>query len=126
MPGHWQDVPGTASGPEGFQKFDVIFSYLADVSDIFYFVRLFRGREKFEAKRGGLFFIGKQRWGGGVPRRGGKLVHKEAGRVSRGGGGAKYFFSRPKCPPSLSALSSPDKTSSIVLRWTLHTKYCKP
>ena len=49
-------------------------------------------------EKGGGTFVWKYRKGG-FPRRGGGVVHTCAGRVSRGGGGAIFFFSGPKCPP---------------------------
>ena len=66
------------------------YSALVDVSDIFYFFFCFRGgegEEEFEAKGGRDFKLGNRGGGGGFPRRGGGVVHTEAGRVSRGGGG---------------------------------------
>ena len=79
------------------------FLVLADVSDIFYFFLLGEGEGRVRGRREGggcRFFIENPRGGGGS-RRG-----RGAGRVSAanwgswGGGGTKYFFSGPKCPPS--------------------------
>ena len=83
-------------------KHERVLRYLADVSDFFFFFCFGGGEreEESEAKRG-VTFIWKQREGGGVfPSRGGGVVHTGAGRVSRGGAGAKFVFSGPKCPPS--------------------------
>ena len=52
---------------------------------------------------GGVLLFGKR--GGGSFRGGeGGVVHIGAGRVSGGGGGAKYVFSGPKCLPSQTQL----------------------
>ena len=61
----------------------------------FLFFLLLRGRGKggrVRGETGGHFYLEIER-GGWVPRRGDALVlHTGARRVSRGGGGAKYFF----------------------------------
>ena len=86
---------------------------LLDVSDIFYFFPL-GGGEGSPGRQGGGGSVSvlKSPGGGGVSqkRRGGP------GRVSAGnlwGGGAKYFFSGPKCPPSKSQLSTSFANHSI-------------
>ena len=74
-----------------------------DVSNIFYFFLLEGGEGGVRgAGRGGKFgfLLKSQERGGGLQEgRGGR----GAGRVSAAnwgwGGGAKYFFSGPKCPP---------------------------
>ena len=77
-----------------------------DVSDIFYFF-LFWGGGKGEASEEAARGAGlnkKQReggWGGGFPRRRRGRGKGAGGMSVRRGGGAKYFFSGPKCPPSL-------------------------
>ena len=80
-------------------------SGLADVSDIFYFSLLGGGRGVRGRQGGGSVFIKNPRKGGGGVSHEGV---KGAGRVSAGNsggwGGAKYFFSGPKCPPRLSNL----------------------
>ena len=63
---------------------------MADVSDIFYFLFCFGGGardEESETKRGGYFYLEIERGGAVFLRRGGRVVHTGAGRVSRGGGG---------------------------------------
>ena len=78
---------------------------MADVSDIFYFF-FCSGRGKGESEaagRGGVDFALKIPEGGGSPggaegSRGREGVCGQLGIW--GGGGAKYFFSGPKCPPS--------------------------
>ena len=73
-----------------------------DVSDIFYFFCLGEGKGARGARKGfgGVSILLKIPGGGGSPRR------EEGGgrgtwRVSAGSlGGAKYFFSGLKCPPS--------------------------
>ena len=71
-----------------------------DVSDIFYFF-LFRGAGEGGGVRGGgrggLFFI-KIEGGGGVPGEEAREGEGRRGNVC-GEGGARYFFSAPKCPP---------------------------
>ena len=75
-----------------------------DVSDIFYFFRLGEGKGESEAPgwgRGSVFFIENPRRGV-LPGKGGGRG-EAAGRVSVGNwvvGGAKYFFSALKFPPS--------------------------
>ena len=64
-----------------------------------------RGNPERQGGRGGSAFSSKSQEGGGVsPRRG----WEGARRVSAGNlgewGGAKYFFSGPKCPPRLVTL----------------------
>ena len=84
----------------------------ADVSDIFYFFSAGRGKGEFEAAgRGGgvRFFIENPTEGGGLQE--GKGPRGQEGGCGRelgifGGGGAKYFFSGPKCPPSNSVIVS--------------------
>ena len=76
---------------------------MADVSDIFYFFSARGGGRGSPRPPGGgvVEFLLKIPEGGGISRRRGR----GAGRVSAanwgfwGGGGAKYFFSGPKCPP---------------------------
>ena len=65
---------------------------LVDVSDIFIFFCLGKGKGECVApgRRGGRFSIEIPTRGGGGEGPGGCLW----------GGGAKYFFSVPKCPPS--------------------------
>ena len=56
--------------------------------------------EESEAKKGGVLFIWKERGGEGF--RGGEAgwcTPMQEGVVGKGGG-AKYFFSGPKCPPN--------------------------
>ena len=75
-------------------------NFLADVSDIFCFFCSGRGKgESRRRRRWGIGFLLKSP-GGGPPGREGR----GAGRVSAAnwgiwGGGAKYFFGGPKCPP---------------------------
>ena len=68
---------------------------LVDVSDIFYFFLLGGGERGARGAKIG--FLRKIPGGGRVPTRGGE----GPGGWLRGawGGGAKYFFSGPKCPP---------------------------
>ena len=78
--------------------------HLVDVSDIFYFF-LFRGGGKGGGVRGGGWGGGliknRGRGGGGVPtRRRGRGEGRRGNVCGEEGGGAKYFFSGPKCPPS--------------------------
>ena len=75
-----------------------------DVSDIFYFFLLGEGKGESRRRRavGDWFFIEKPRRGG-ASRTGG--AEGPGGCLQRigefgGGGGAKYFFGGPKCPPS--------------------------
>ena len=74
---------------------------LVDVSDILYFFCSGEvGESEATGKGGGRDSIENPREGGGLPEGGGG---QGAGRVfagNLGGGGAKYFFSGPKCPPS--------------------------
>ena len=75
-----------------------------DVSDIFYFFCSGEGKGESGATWGGVGFLLKIPRGGGVSQEG-VGGGEGAGRVSAGdlgnlgGGGAKYFFSGPKCPP---------------------------
>ena len=100
--------------------------FLVDVSDIFYFFLLGgvgKGSPRGREGGGGAIFHGKsQEGGGGSPRRV-EAEGRGAGRVFEGnlgiwGGGAKYFFSGPKFPPSLVPVSpeGPFKTPSRTLR----------
>ena len=76
---------------------------LVDVSDIFYFFSSGGGR----VGRGGRSIFIE------IPRRGGGFEEgRGAGKVSAAnwgiwGGGAKYFFSGPKCPPRNALLPVP-------------------
>ena len=98
--------------------------FLVDVSDIFYFFSARGGGRGSPRRRpgggdGGSFFIEKPRRGGLQDGRG-----REAGRVSAanwefwGGGGAKYFFSRPKCPPSVTIQYSTGVCTGLQARLT--------
>ena len=53
---------------------------------------------------GGRFFIENSRRGGGLPGGWGREGEGPGGFAGNlvGGGGAKYFFPGPKCPPSFS------------------------
>ena len=77
---------------------------LADVSDIFYFFSARGGGRGSPRPPGGgcRFLIENPRGGGGLQEwpRGREGVCGKLGIL--GGGGAKYFFSGPKCPPSKS------------------------
>ena len=76
-------------------------TYLVDVSDIFNFFLLGEGEE---GVRGGIGFLLKAPVGrgflGGRGRGAGRVSAASWGIVL-GGGGANFFFSGPKCPPSL-------------------------
>ena len=85
---------------------DSLLIILVDVSDIFIFFLLGEGEGRVRGAGrggGGGRFLLKIPRGGGVSGGGGG---RGAGRVSAvswgiwGEGGAKYFFSGPKCPPS--------------------------
>ena len=81
-----------------------------DGSDIFYFFCSGEGRGSLGRQGGGgVGFLLKIPGGGGLSggREGGEGVCKEFWGM---GGGAKYFFSGPKCPPSFGA--SPTKFAS--------------
>ena len=68
------------------------------------FFRLGEGEGGVRGRREGggyRFFIENPRGGGGVSRRRGRGAERLSARIGDfGGGGAKYFFSGPKCPPS--------------------------
>ena len=73
---------------------------LADVSDIFHFFR-FGGREREEASEqaaGGRVFLLKVE--GGWSEEAGRGHGPRKDVFGEEGGGAKYFFSGPKLPPS--------------------------
>ena len=82
-------------------KSDLLFLILVDGSSFLFFSARGRGRGSLRHQEGaGVGFLLKIPGGaGGSPTRGGG---GGAGRVSAGnfGGGPKYFFSGPKCPPS--------------------------
>ena len=92
----------TKLAPKNF-KIDAKNALLGGRFDIFYFFFCFGGGERRRSpRRKGWDFSFGNKGGGGFPRRGGGVVHTGAGRVSWGrGGGAKYFFSGPRRPPSL-------------------------
>ena len=76
---------------------------LVDVSDIFYFFLLGGGEGGVRGarRRGGRLFIeNPRRGGGGVLQEGGGPRGQEGVCREFGEGGAKYFFSGPKFPPS--------------------------
>ena len=75
---------------------------LADFSDIFNFFFRFRGREREEESEA----------------RGG-------GRVSRGGGGDKYVFSGPKCPPRNAKSKNYTPFDAPLLRGALSPRYLR-
>ena len=88
---------------------EAIIQFLVDVSDIFNFFCSGEGKGESGAtgREGGRFFFLKIPGGGGVIQEG-VGVGEGTGRVSAGnlgelGGGAKYFFSGPKCPPRIVA-----------------------
>ena len=76
---------------------------LVDVSETFLFFSA-RGRGRGSPRRGegkGAIFYGKsQEGGGGLPGRWGRVGKGPGGCLLGiwGGGGAKHFFSGPKCP----------------------------
>ena len=74
---------------------------LVDVSDIFYFFCLGRGEGESKAPGGGwgrsIFIENPRR---GVSKRGPRGREGVCGELEIWGGGPKYFFPRPKCPPS--------------------------
>ena len=77
--------------------------FLVEVSDIFIFSARWRGKRESEAPGGGgIGFLSKMSRGGGVSRwgRGREGVCGKLGNWG-GGGGAKYFLSGPKRPPSV-------------------------
>ena len=72
----------------------------------FYFFSSGEGGVRGARKGRGSVFIEKREGGGGSPTRGVGVLPREGGREGAcgelgGGGGAKYSFSGPKCPPSL-------------------------
>ena len=82
-------------------------STLVDISDIFYFFLLGEWEGEFEAPEGGGigFFIENARKGAGILQEGegpGGCLQQITGFW---GGGGKYFFSGPKCPPSHSNIT---------------------
>ena len=73
-----------------------------DVSDIFNFFLVGggeRGSSRRQEERGILFSIENPRRGGGSPRRGGGVEGLGGCLWGILGGGSKFFFSAPKCPP---------------------------
>ena len=79
---------------------------LEDVPDIFYLFFCFgagKGEEEFEAKRGGTFLL-QTRVGGEFSEEG-RRGSAHGGWEGVAGGGAKFFFSGPKCPLSNRSLS---------------------
>ena len=91
---------------ENLENLEILEIVLVDVSDIFYFFCSGRGKGESEVPGGvgDRFFIENPRRGGG----GGSGWEGPRGRegVCTGelggdfwGGGVKYFFSGPKCPP---------------------------
>ena len=100
---HFRDFSGIF-GPEVPRD-----PFLVDVSDIFYFLSARGGRRGSPRRREGghrvFFFLVKIPGGRGGPfqTRGAEGPGGFLRRIGEfgGGGGAKYFFSGPKCPPSL-------------------------
>ena len=73
-----------------------------DVSDIFYFFFCFGAGEREEASEevaGGGRFLIKIEGGGGGSEEEAREGEGRRGNVYGEGGGAKFFFSGPKCPP---------------------------
>ena len=92
-------LPPSRGNSEKLKKVETV---LVDVSHIFYFFCLGRGKGESEAPgRGrGSIFYSKSQEGGRQEGEGPRGREGVCGKLGNGGGGAKYFFSGPKCPPS--------------------------
>ena len=91
--------------------------YVVDVSDISIFSARGGGRRSSRRQEGGggSIFIENSKRGGGSPGGGGA---EGAGGCLRqigvlGRGGAKYFFSGPKCPPRIGLDSTVSKLGAL-------------
>ena len=75
---------------------------MVDVSETLYFFSLGEGKGESRGDREGgqVDFLLKMTGGRGLPRGGGEGRGGREGVCGAIGGGAKYFFSGPKCPPS--------------------------